>query len=156
MYCCNVFDPAAGHCQPLPLPETTGCSPARLGQSPVTSLLLSPGSWCAQGFLVALQESAFQSYISFEGGHHYFHYLHHSLVSGQTTGREHSPAHQQKIGLDIYWQWLHSSKQDPVSLIVSLSHQEAFVSLLSLSLWKWKSLSLLPLFATPWTVHGIL
>ena len=102
MYCCNVFDPAAGHCQPLPLPETTGCSQARLGQSPVTSLLLSPGSWCAQGFLVALQESAFQSYISFEGGHHYFHYLHHSLVSGQTTGREHSPAHQQKIGLEIY------------------------------------------------------
>ena len=26
---------------------------------------------------------------------------HHSLVSGQTTGREHSPAHQQKIGLKI-------------------------------------------------------
>ena len=27
------------------------------------------------------------------------HYLHHSLASGQTTGREHSPACQQKIGL---------------------------------------------------------
>ena len=27
----------------------------------------------------------------FEGGHHYLHYLHHTLVSGQTTGREHSP-----------------------------------------------------------------
>ena len=38
----------------------------------------------------------------FEGGHHYLHYLHHSLASGQTTGREHSPAHQQKIGLKIY------------------------------------------------------
>ena len=25
-----------------------------------------------------------------------------SLVSGQTTGREHSPTHQQKIGLKIY------------------------------------------------------
>ena len=35
----------------------------------------------------------------FEGGRHYLHYLHHSLVSGQTTGREHSPAHQQKSGL---------------------------------------------------------
>ena len=34
----------------------------------------------------------------FEGGHHYLHYLHYSLASGQTTGREHSPAHQQKIG----------------------------------------------------------
>ena len=30
---------------------------------------------------------------------------HHSLASGQTTGREHSPAHQQKIGLKIYWAW---------------------------------------------------
>ena len=27
----------------------------------------------------------------FEGGHHYPHYLHQSLASGQTTGREHSP-----------------------------------------------------------------
>ena len=38
----------------------------------------------------------------FEAGHHFLHYLQHSLVSGQTTGREHSPAHQQKIGLKIY------------------------------------------------------
>ena len=36
-----------------------------------------------------------------EGGCHYLLYLHHSLVSGQTTGREHSPTHQQKIGLKI-------------------------------------------------------
>ena len=42
---------------------------------------------------------------TFEGGHHYLHYLHHSLALGQTTGREHSPAHQQKIGLKIYWAW---------------------------------------------------
>ena len=41
----------------------------------------------------------------FEGGHHYCHYFYHSLVSGQTTGREHSPTHQQKIGLKIYWAW---------------------------------------------------
>ena len=33
----------------------------------------------------------------FEGGHHYCHYPYHS--SGQTTGREYSPTHQQKIGL---------------------------------------------------------
>ena len=32
-------------------------------------------------------------------------YLQLSLVSGQTTGREHSHAHQQKIGLKIYWAW---------------------------------------------------
>ena len=34
-----------------------------------------------------------------EGGPRYLHCLHHSLASGQTTGREHSPTHQQKIGL---------------------------------------------------------
>ena len=38
----------------------------------------------------------------FEGVHHYLHYLHHSLTSGQTTGKEHSPAHQQKIALEVY------------------------------------------------------
>ena len=38
----------------------------------------------------------------FEGGPRYLYYLHHSLASGQITGREHSPAHQQKIGLKIY------------------------------------------------------
>ena len=37
----------------------------------------------------------------FEGGYHYLHYLHHSLTSGQTTWREHSPDDQQKIGLNI-------------------------------------------------------
>ena len=32
----------------------------------------------------------------------YLHYLHQSLASQQNTGREHSPANQQKIGLKIY------------------------------------------------------
>ena len=68
----------------------------------------------------------------FEGGHHYLHYLHHSLASGQTTGREHSPAHQQKIELKIYWAWSGSSEQDSVSPLVSLSHQEASIRLLFL------------------------
>ena len=44
-------DPAAGHCQPMPLLQTPGHSQASLGQSLVGSLLLSPGSWCAQGFV---------------------------------------------------------------------------------------------------------
>ena len=48
---------AAGHCQPTPPLETPGYSWASLGQSPVGSLLLSPRSWCAQGFICALQES---------------------------------------------------------------------------------------------------
>ena len=38
----------------------------------------------------------------FDRGHHYLHYLHHSLVSGQATGREHSLAYQQKIGFKFY------------------------------------------------------
>ena len=50
-------DPTAGHHRPTPLPETPGHSGASLGQSLVGSLLLSPGYWCAQGFVCALQES---------------------------------------------------------------------------------------------------
>ena len=44
----SASDPAAGHGQPMPLPETPGHS-QQVGQSLVGSLLLSPGSWCAQG-----------------------------------------------------------------------------------------------------------
>ena len=50
-------NPAVGHCQPMPPPETPGHSRASLGSSLVGSLLLSPASWCAQGFVCALQES---------------------------------------------------------------------------------------------------
>ena len=41
--------------------------------------------------------------------------------------------HQQKIGLKIYWAWPRPSEQDPFSPSVSLSHQEASISLLSFS-----------------------
>ena len=37
----------------------------------------------------------------------------HSLASGQTTGREHSPTHQQKIGLKICWAWPCSIRTRP-------------------------------------------
>ena len=50
-------DPATGHHQPTPLPETPGHSQATWGQSLVGSLLLSPGFWYSQGFVCALQES---------------------------------------------------------------------------------------------------
>ena len=50
-------DPAPGHCQPTPPLETPGHSRASLGQSLVGSLLLSPESWCAQGFVCTIQES---------------------------------------------------------------------------------------------------
>ena len=70
----------------------------------------------------------------FEGGHHCIHYLHHSLASGQITEREHSPTHQQKIGLKIYWAWSCPSEQDQISSSVSLAHQEASISLLCFSI----------------------
>ena len=50
-------NPAAGHHQPTPPPETPGHSQASLGQSLVGSLLRSPGSWCTKGSACALQES---------------------------------------------------------------------------------------------------
>ena len=49
-------NPAAGHRRPKPPSETPGYSQASLSQSLVGSLLLSPGSWCAQNFVCALQE----------------------------------------------------------------------------------------------------
>ena len=52
-------NPAAGHCQPKPLLETAGHSWASLGQSLLGSLFLSPGPWCAQGFVCTLQESVY-------------------------------------------------------------------------------------------------
>ena len=53
----SVPSPAASPHQPMPPLETPGHSRASLGQSLVGSLLLSSGSWSAQGFLCALQES---------------------------------------------------------------------------------------------------
>ena len=47
-------DPAAGYSQPTLPPVTPGHSQASLSQSLVGSLLLSPGSWCAQGFVYDL------------------------------------------------------------------------------------------------------
>ena len=51
------LDPAAGLCGPTPLPQTPGRSQGGLGQPLVGSLLLSSGSWCARGFVCALQEN---------------------------------------------------------------------------------------------------
>ena len=63
----STHNPAAGHCWPMPLPETPEHSQASLGQFLVESLLLSPGSWCIQGFVCALQESVSQSCVSSGG-----------------------------------------------------------------------------------------
>ena len=50
-------DSLAGHYQPTPPPETPGQSQRSLAQTLLGSLVLSPGSWCTQGFVCALQES---------------------------------------------------------------------------------------------------
>ena len=50
-------NPATGHLRSMPLPETPGHLQGSLGQSLMGSLLLSPGSWCVQGFVCTLQES---------------------------------------------------------------------------------------------------
>ena len=57
-------NPASGHHQPTPPPETPGHSWASLGQSLVGSLLPSPGSWFIQDSVCALQESVSQSCVS--------------------------------------------------------------------------------------------
>ena len=49
--------PAAGHCQPRPPPEILDTHGQVWVKSLVGSLLLSPGSWCTQGFVCALQKS---------------------------------------------------------------------------------------------------
>ena len=69
-----------------------------------TFLWVSRTLWWRSGSVVGCCRVEGTEYISvcmgsFEGGHHYLHYFHHGLTSGQTTGREHSPALQQKIGL---------------------------------------------------------
>ena len=91
------------------------------------------GQWWPAAGLRCIESSS-ECMGLFEGGHHYLHYLHQSLASGQTTGREHSPAQQQKIGLQIYWEWPSPSEQDPVSLSISLTPQEASIGLLSFSI----------------------
>ena len=58
-------NPAAGHHRPTPPPETPGHSQASLGQSLEGSLLLSPGSWCTQVSVCALQESVSQVLCKF-------------------------------------------------------------------------------------------
>ena len=55
----SASNPAAGPRWPTPLTETPGHSQASLCQSLVGSLLLSLGSWCAQGSVCSLSESVF-------------------------------------------------------------------------------------------------
>ena len=63
-YCIHCPLPHAGHCQPMPPLETPGHAQASLAQSLVGSLLFSPGFWCIQGSVCALQVSISQSCVS--------------------------------------------------------------------------------------------
>ena len=60
----SVWDSAAGHCQPTPLLKIPGHSWSSLGQSLLGSQLLSPGSWCTEGFVCAIQETVSPSCVS--------------------------------------------------------------------------------------------
>ena len=62
----SVPNPAAGHCQPMPLLETAGHSQASLGQSLVGYLFLYPGS-CTQVSVCALKCLCLQSCVSSGG-----------------------------------------------------------------------------------------
>ena len=64
----SVPDPIAGHCWPMPLPETPGHSWTSLGQSLVGSLLLSPASWCTQDVLFVPSKSLFPQSCVSSGG----------------------------------------------------------------------------------------
>ena len=63
--------PCSGHRWPTPLPQTHGHSWASPRQPLLGPLLLSPGSWCAQSFICALQESdspVLRKFWQFYGG----------------------------------------------------------------------------------------
>ena len=49
-----------------------------------------------------------------------------TLALGPTTGREHSPAYQQKIGLKIYWAWPCPPEQEPGLLTAGTSQSGNF------------------------------
>ena len=80
------------------------CTPFPIwNQSVVPCLVLTVASWPTYRFLrrqfrwsdIPISLRIFHlKWKHFEGGSNFLHYLHHSLASGQATGREHSPAHQ--------------------------------------------------------------
>ena len=121
---CAYWDPGK---RAVTLQETDPDLPVSVHESPSEV-------WVSGGLLQGWKHWMWQwEQQTFWGCLHYLHYLHHSLTWGQTTEREHSTTHQTKIRLKFYWTWPPWSEQDPVSPSVSLSHQEASISLLSLS-----------------------
>ena len=98
--------------------ELTLQVPMQYCSLPHRTLLPSPviSQWETEPDLpVSVQESPMEAWVEI-------------LASGQTTRKEHSPAHPQKIGLKFYWTRLYLSELDPVKT----THQEASLNLLSL------------------------
>ena len=67
-------------------------------------------------------------------------YISKEVTSSQTTGREHSPTHQQKVGLKIYCAWPHPWEQDSdsptVSLYKSRNFHKSFILIRGQTEWK--------------------
>ena len=96
-----------GHKQKLVLTRTQekgAVTPQDTDPDLSVSVQESLGEECVSGGLLQGRGTEYSSVCMgpCEGGHHYLHYLHHSLVLGQATGREHSLAYQQKIGFKFY------------------------------------------------------
>ena len=99
----------------------TLCTPGarRKGQCPhkrlsQTCLWVSRSSWQRHGWMVAccgVRSTEYNSAGISPFKTQYHNNTYHSLPLGQTTGREHTPSHQQKIGWKIYWAWqAHNNK----------------------------------------------
>ena len=87
--------------------ETEPALPGSVQASPVEVRVNRGLLWGQRHWMQQFWEWRHAGISSFEGGWH--------LALGQITGREHSPTHQQKIGLKIYWACPRPSEQDPVS-----------------------------------------
>ena len=128
-----------GHKQKLVCTRTQDKGAMTPQETDPTCLWVSRSPWWRCGLVVACCRVGGTEYSSvcmgsFEGGHYYLHYLHHSLASrsNHREGTQHCPSTENWIKdlLSI----ASPSKQDPISPSVSLFHQEAYISLLSLSI----------------------
>jgi len=107
-------------------------------------LWMSRSFWWKYGSTVAccgVRDTEYNTvYTSpFEGSYHYSNYPYQSLASGQTPGMEHSPTHQQKIELKIYWAWPHLYSLEGLMLKLKFQY---FVHLMWRTDWLEKTLML--------------
>ena len=111
--------------------ETEQDLPVRVLESPVEAWVNSDMPWGWGHWQQQSWEAQHAGTSPLKGG---CHYPNHSSVPCQNTGQEHSPTHQQKIGLKIYWACPCPPEQDPVFPMASPIHQAACTHLLSSSI----------------------